>query len=356
MRASTVALAWDTSMQTDAAFALRHDGQVYRWEGPWFGGQWMSLGDGLSDVTSIAAASGAGGGVALFAISGEDSRLIYDGPEPRPPTLSAPIVSVHGTSYPGGGFAVGALGVDGTVWLSWQPSQGGSWTPWLDLATAVEAPLPTQVAALTMVPVTSDGLAVFVTGNDGRIHHAIQEAPNGPWTGWLDFVSGPHVTGGSAIPAPVRRLSAFQDWTGRLAIFAIGGDGHVWGAWTDAARSTWRGWMDVSRAAPGAEDRTSALPTPAEYVFSGARNGIATFAILAKGADGGLWHLTTADLDDLLKGGGWERVFLDHPVGTVRFDGAHAPRTALLRRDGTIVTAGWPGGAWFELMHIGPPS
>lgn len=128
-----------------------------------------------------------------------------------------------------------AIGGDGVVYHIWQQSPNGrdGWSGWASLR---DPSLP-AITNLTTV-VASDGrLYAFLMRSDGAVSYRAQETPNGGWA------------------APVHLFGHDLRWPcavglnpdGRLEIFVIGGDQHLYNRWQVgvAQPDVWSQWINL---------------------------------------------------------------------------------------------------------------
>lgn len=244
--------------------------------------------------------------------------------------------SVVSTWNPAGGGALFAIDSDGHLMHAWEQSQGWRWTDLSD-GTETPAPIPLPVMSVVATQNPTGGLAVFAIGGDGRIWHAWQDYPAGPWVGWSDVSEAPETP--APIPLPVKSVVATQNPSGGLAIFAIGGDGRVWHAWQDQPKSAWVGWSDIS----GPPDMQAPLPVAARslvvgHVFDGGLD------IVVLGEGNRVWYASQSRA----KGAwiGWEDLGGDSIVQV-------ASRSSPLEIDGNRILARGPNGeVWTRSQQL----
>ena len=162
---------------------------------------------------------------------------------------------------------------DGSVWHAEQRQSGTDWSDWSSLGQS-------QTAAQDPVVATNaDGrLEVFVTKSDGTVWSlAPTTAPAACGTAWD---SGQWVSHGGAaqgIPA------AATNTDGRLEVFVVGTDGHLYSMSQTVAGSVygenWAAWTDMGTPQGG-----SFTSSPAVAMGSGGR-----LQVFARGSDGRIW-------------------------------------------------------------------
>jgi hypothetical protein len=163
----------------------------------------------------------------------------------------------------------------GSHWLYSQPQTSASngWTPnWFGFG----APPNVRLASSPAVGRNADGhLEVFVVGSDGMLWEKYQTAPNNGWSDWKFFGAPPGVRW--TISSPVVASNA----DGRLELFMVGSDNHLWHEWQTAPNNGWSGgwqslWAPNGRPIAG---------TPA--VGSNADGRLEVFVVAY---DGTWWH------------------------------------------------------------------
>jgi hypothetical protein len=180
-----------------------------------------------------------------------------------------------------GRLAVFVTGWDGHLWHLHQTSPNGDWSDWVDLS--VYRPLGVVVETSAAVGSAADGrLAVFVMGQDGHLWHLSETSPNGDWSDWVDLsVYRPLDVGYFPSRTAVAVGSAAD---GRLAVFFVNGsDGHLWHLSQTSPNGDWSDWVDLNVYRPLGVGVTS----PA---VGNAADG--RLAVFVTGPEGHLWHLS----------------------------------------------------------------
>lgn len=160
---------------------------------------------------------------------------------------------------------------DNTIYHAWETLTGSStsWYGWAPL----QAKGSPQFQGTPSVAMNSDGrLEIIARGVDNRIWHNYQTTANGTWSGWTQLEDILDTND------PVIAANA----NGMLEIFACGGDHHISTAWeaTPGSSTSWSNWIP--------------LPSHTIPYFQGtpsvALNSDGRLEIVARDADGSLWH------------------------------------------------------------------
>lgn len=226
-----------------AAFALGGDGRIYHRRQITPNGGWADwTGLGGDQVKDFAVAQNADGRLEIAAVFGD--RVLYHVAQVTPNGGWGNWASLQGHDLQGsvslarnadGRLEAFAIGGDGVVYHIWQqgPNGQGGWSGWASLA---DPSLP-AITNLTAVPGGDGRLYAFLMRSDGAVSYRAQVAPN---SGWAPPV---HLFGQSLLWPCAVGLNP----DGRLEIFVIGGDRHLYNRWQiDVAQpDAWSQWVNL---------------------------------------------------------------------------------------------------------------
>jgi hypothetical protein len=210
----------------------------------------------------------------------------------------SPAISAFQGRGADGRLEVFVRGNDTHLWHLYQTAPNGDWSSWEDLS--VYRPLGVTIAGEPAVGSAADGrLEVFVRGSDGHLWHLYQTTANGDWSGWVDlnvYLSlGVTVVGEPAVRGAANRA---------LEIFVLGSDGHLWRLnQSNPSAGDWHGWSDL-----GVPLGVAALSEP---VVGSAADG--RLEIFVLGSDSHLWHLYQTELNGAWSS--WEDLSVYRPIG-----------------------------------------
>ncbi len=194
---------------------------------------------------------------------------------------------------------------------------------------------PSHVTTDNVFPlgtVDSGRLEIFARGGDGALWHNWQTAPNNGWSDW------------ASLGGWISEIAVGQNADGRLEIFAIGADNALWHIWeTGAGWSDWAslgGWIDMLTVSQNADGRME---------------------VFARGGDGAVWHMWQtapnngwSSWDSL---GGW----IDRLAVGQNADGrmeifARGSDGAVWHNWQTAPSSGWSGwdslGGWIDILTV----
>ena len=240
-----------------------------------------------------------------------------------------------------GRLEVFGVGSDHQLHHMWQTSPNGGWSSWGSLGW----PWPNttiQIGDPRVVRNADGRLEVFLLGNDQKIWHAWQTAPNGGWGAWASLGSPPvEIANG----APYVGSNA----DGRVEVFVTGSDGGIYHTWQTAPGAGWSPWELLLGPLPGVQ-------------FDGlgeiANNKDGRFQLFFIGSDGALWTMPQSSPSS-----GWSPVrFLDGAPPAQALNGDQIPGAGLnfngdmsafvVGQDGNVwqITQISPGGSWGGLI------
>ena len=148
-----------------------------------------------------------------------------------------------------GRLEVFAAGLDGAIWHTWQTAPNDGW-PAPGAWSSRGRPQGVRLSTPSVGTDAHGRLQLVAGGDDGRIYHTSQVAPNDGWTGAWSSLGRP--SNGSLSDPEVGKHAG-----GRVEIFARGSDGGVWHvgqmlpnhAWP--AAGSWHAFPALGTAAPG---------------------------------------------------------------------------------------------------------
>ncbi|MEV4411633.1 CHAP domain-containing protein [Catellatospora sp. NPDC049609] len=165
-------------------------------------------------------------------------------------------------------IVVYARGTDGKVYGIGQPAPGSAFGNWGQIGTGQ----PTFASDPTVV-MTPDGLlAVYATANDGFVWGAAQSAPGKPFGGWVKIgVTGDITSAPQALIAP----------NDTIVLYARGADGKIRGVGQSAPGAAFGTWSILTSTQPA----TGFLDAPPTVVLAPGNK----IALYATGTDGFVW-------------------------------------------------------------------
>ena len=172
------------------------------------------------------------------------------------------------------------------LWHIRQTAPNDGWSDWVSHGT----PSGVQFGSDSTPAVASsaDGrLQLFVVGNDERLWHTWQTAPNGGWSGWISHDAPAGKKFQRLRPAVGRAAD------GRLELFAVSEDAALWHLRQTAPNDGWSQWLSHGAPpVPGLAGSPAVAPGADEHL-----------QLFVMGTDGALWQLSqTPD-------GGWSQLF-----------------------------------------------
>jgi hypothetical protein len=160
--------------------------------------------------------------------------------------------------------------ITGDLWHIWQTAWSNGWSDWL--------PHGSPPGVLVIGPVSAvrsgDGrIEVFVVGADGHLWNIRQTSPGSDYSGWNDF--------GTPGVSLDDRAGLARSADGRLELFVRGTDGSLYHQWeTGVGTFGWSGWDSFgSPSASGLADH------PALAASADGR-----LELFITGNDGNVWH------------------------------------------------------------------
>ncbi|SFU08195.1 virulence plasmid A protein [Geodermatophilus amargosae] len=152
-------------------------------------------------------------------------------------------------------WAVDALGgLRNTVKATANPD--AQWMDWTDFLAAVPTgpARPNSVTEVSIGALSDGRLRLFAIDAAGTIATSAQESadPQAAWTPWEDFTGDAGPTGGAA-PEAVVQVAAARLSDGRLAVWAVDGEGSVLSTVQESMdpAAPWRPWTNLLAAVPG---------------------------------------------------------------------------------------------------------
>ncbi|MFV8752375.1 S8 family serine peptidase [Nannocystaceae bacterium ST9] len=180
-----------------------------------------------------------------------------------------------------GRMNVFAIGTDGRIWHLWQTAPSNGWTGWAAMTTS-NLPPTLRFVGVPAVASAADGrMELFVRGDDNRIWHVYQTAPNGDWSGWDNM-------GGNATSDPAVGIND----NGRLEVFFRGPEGalyHNWQMWPNGGWFTF-GWQQLGGNLQGAPTVGRNADLRLEVFVRGTGNALQSIAQLSPGGGWGGWN------------------------------------------------------------------
>lgn len=226
-----------------AAFVLGGDGRIYHRRQTTPNGGWADwTGLGGDRVKDFAVAQNADGRLEIAAVFGD--RVLYHLGQVTHSGGWGNWASLQGHDLQGnvslarnadGRLEAFAIGGDGVVYHIWQqgPNGQGGWSGWANLA---DPSLP-RITNLTAVPGGDGRLHAFLMRSDGAVSYRAQVTPNG---GWAPPV---HLFGHDLLWPCAVGLNP----DGRMEVFVIGGDQHLYNRWQISAAQpdVWSQWVNL---------------------------------------------------------------------------------------------------------------
>ena len=118
---------------------------------------------------------------------------------------------------------------EGKVKHAWQTTPGGPWSSWESLGG--------DVSDGPSVMRNADGrLEVFALDEDFSVEHAWQITPGGNWSAWSNLGNGGR---------RLLNVTATANADGRLEVFALTNSGHLLHSYQTTANDGWTGWYDL---------------------------------------------------------------------------------------------------------------
>lgn len=199
---------------------------------------------------------------------------------------------------------------------------------------------------LTAIVDSTRNLQLFAVGEDGHVYGAWL-TPGKSWEGWI----------GLPVPDPGvfsqgTTVTAVEDSAHNLQLFAVGENGHVYAAWLEPGKA-WKGWTGLPVPNLGVFDQGTNLTA----IVDGARN-LQLFAVGENGRVFAAW------LEPGKSWAGWNElpvpslgVFSEGTTLTAVNDSAGNLRLFGVGGDGRLYTA-WltPGKGWGGWERLGNPS
>jgi len=150
---------------------------------------------------------------------------------------------------PDGVLALYATGADGHVWGSGQSAPGSTFGAWVRIggAGAGVASKPHAIIG------ANDTIGIYARGTDGKIHGVGQPSPGAAFGTWVTIGSGQPATGFATAPSAVVTPS------NKIAIYATGTDGHVWGSGQSVPGGTFGTWVEIGTNGAGVASRPQPL-------------------------------------------------------------------------------------------------
>ena len=134
-----------------------------------------------------------------------------------------------------GRLEVFGVNAQGHIWHTWQTAPNNGWVGgWAELYTDNDSLTTLRVVA------NADGrLEVFGVNAQGHIWHTWQTAPNNGWVGsWAELYTDND--------SPHDRCGVARNADGRLEVFGINAQGHIWHTWQTAPNNGWVGsWAEL---------------------------------------------------------------------------------------------------------------
>ncbi len=258
-----------------AQYRLGADGFVYGASQDEVGaayGPWQQIGatGGFADEPTAVIASNAT--IVVYAL-GADGKVYGIGqPSPgaafttwktigtgQPALSSGPSVVLT----PSGLLAVYALGADGYVWGSAQSTQGGAFGGWGKIGVTGD------IASEPQAFIAPNGtIVLYARGTDGKIRGVGQPSPGAAFGTWSIITSTQPAAGFTTAPTVV------STGDGKLALYATGADGFVWGTAQSTQGGSFGTWIKIGVTGDIAS-RPQALMAPNN-----------TIVVYARGPDG----------------------------------------------------------------------
>lgn len=192
---------------------------------------------------------------------------------------SAPAVAASADGH----LEVFIVSQEAELWRIRQTAPNGGWSPWFAHGTPSDVSFGSD--STPGLAADADGcLHLFTVGNDGRVWHMRQTAPDGDWSGWRSHDATSGLKFQRLRPAVARAAD------GRLEVFVVGNDENLWHMRQSTPGGDWSSWS--CREAP---PPAGILGCPA--VAAGAEGRLGLFVA---GTDGALWHMW-----QIAPGGDW---------------------------------------------------
>jgi hypothetical protein len=165
---------------------------------------------------------------------------------------SAGIADLHAANNADGSLSVFGIGTNGDIWFASQNAPGVGWSTWTDLSG--EQIQPGFVVGRNL----TGQLEVFGVDDSGNVWDNIQTASGG-WNGWSALRGDPTNAGGPgngwhgddnggnfrAVERVNPRLAVARNLDGRLELFGIGHNSHVWYISQQTPGGGWGHWQDL---------------------------------------------------------------------------------------------------------------
>ena len=197
-----------------------------------------------------------------------------------------------------GRLEVFGLQSGGKLWHVSQHTPNGAW----GAGASLGAPAGGIIGGVCVGNEKNGRLEVFGVGSDDHLHHIAQTAPNGAWGHWKSL----------GAPAPGIAIGdprVINNADGRLEVFLLAKDNHVWHIWETAPNGGWSGW--------------SSLGTPPAQISNGApfvgRNADGRIEVFATGTNGSIY-----DIWQTAPNNGWSGWAELQPAMAVQFSGLGA--------------------------------
>jgi surface antigen len=191
-----------------------------------------------------------------------------------------------------GALSVYAVGSNGLVYTSWQPTVGSAWTPWQEVGSQGLA-MTGSPAVVPNQPGTphAGALSAYAVGSNGLVYTSWQPELDSTWTPWQEVGSQGLAMTGSPAVVPNQPGTPHA---GALSAYAVGSNGLVYTSWQPTVGSGWTAWQEVGSQGVGMTGSPAVVPNQPGTPHAGA---LSAYAVGSNGIVYTSWQPTV--------GSGW---------------------------------------------------